>query len=177
MFNHCFTTLALTLLCGLLNNSTAQAQSKNNKEGTSTVSGRVTIKGEPAPGITVILQPQQMMESGNTGTIPSAKTDGNGIFRITGVLAGRYFLNPFAPGFITPGELYFNTMPQGSVFQIGDGEDIEKIEIELIRGSVITGQSTTGDFDGRLKPGREKPMMICTAICHRRKPSRSDFLQ
>jgi hypothetical protein len=140
MSNHCFTIIALTLLCGLLSNSSAQAQSKDNKEGTSTVSGRVTIKGEPAPGIPVILQPQQMLESGNTGPIPSVKTDVNGIFRITGVPAGRYFLNPFAPGFIGSGDLYFNAMPRGSVFQIGDGEDIEKIEIILIRGSVITGR-------------------------------------
>src|SRR5262245_23432667 len=106
MSNHLVTILALTLTCSLSGYSTTLAQSKETKPGTATVSGRVTIKGEPAPGITVVLHPQQNIEYGITSTIPSAKTDADGNFRVTGLIAGRYFVNPNAPEFITPGESY-----------------------------------------------------------------------
>ncbi|MCI0660747.1 MAG: carboxypeptidase-like regulatory domain-containing protein [Acidobacteria bacterium] len=141
MSNHWVTILALTLTCSLPDYFTTLAQSKETKAGTATVSGRVTIKGEPAPGITVVLQPQQMMESGIIGTIPSAKTDANGNFRVTGLTAGRYFVNPSAPEFITPGESRPG-MRQGKTIIVNDGDNLEKLEIELIRGSVITGRVT-----------------------------------
>ena len=140
MSNHWFSILALILTCCALKDFTALAQSKETKAGTATVSGRVTIQGEPAQGITVVLQPQQR-EYGNTGAMPSAKTDGNGQFRITGLTAGRYFAIPQAPGYITPGEMYPNMM-QGKTLIVAEGDNIEKLEIELIRGSVITGRVT-----------------------------------
>src|SRR5262245_34818790 len=102
MSNHLVTILALSLTCSLSDHFTTMAQSKETKAGTATVSGRVTIKGEPAPGIVVVLQPQQPMEYGITSTVPSAKTDANGNFRVTGLIAGRYFVSPSAPGLITP---------------------------------------------------------------------------
>lgn len=141
MSNHWFSILALILTCCALKDFTTQAQSKETKGGTATVSGRVTIKGEPAQGITVFLQPQQMMETGNTGPLPSAKTDGNGLFRITGLTPGRYFAYPQAPGFIMPGGSNFRGSQIRTVV-VADDENIEKIEIELIPGSVITGLVT-----------------------------------
>ena len=133
------TIFSLTLICSLLIEFTAQAQSKEAKEGAATVSGRITVKGEPAQGVTITLQTQRMMGPPNPEAIPSAKTDENGHFRITGVAAGRYFTMVQAPGFIIPGGMV-GLMPQGRTLHVADGEKIEKIEIELRRGSVITGR-------------------------------------
>jgi hypothetical protein len=156
MSNHWLTTLTLSLVCALPIEFTILAQSKEIKAGTATVSGRVTIKGEPAQGITVYLQ-QQMMELGNTGTIvPSAKTDGNGHFRIAGVRGGRYSANTQAPGFIMPGEKNAGMMFPGKSLLIADGESIEDIEIELVRGSVITGRVT----DSNSRPLVEEPVEL-----------------
>jgi hypothetical protein len=135
------TILSLSLICSLLIEFTARAQSKEAKEGAATVSGRVTVKGEPAQGVTVTLQPQRMTGPPNLEAIPSAKTDANGHFRITGVAAGHYFTMAQAPGFIIPGGVV-GLMPQGRALHVADGEKIEKIEIELRRGSVITGRVT-----------------------------------
>jgi Carboxypeptidase regulatory-like domain len=135
-----FTILAITLICCMMFERSAQSQSRGAKEGTATVSGRVTVKGEPAPGITVTLQPQRMTGPPNPEDIPSAKTDENGNFSITGVAAGRYFAMPQAPGFIMPGGM--PGMRSGRTLHVADGENIEKIEIELKRGSVITGRVT-----------------------------------
>jgi len=141
MANHSFTIFAFTLILSLPIEFSTRAQSKEVLVGTATVSGRVTIKGEPAAGITVFLQPRRTMEPGYTGSIPSAKTDGDGQFRITGVPAGGYFANTQVPGFIMPGEPPAPIMRmQGKSINIADGENIEKIEIELIKGSVITGR-------------------------------------
>ncbi len=139
MSKHWLTILALALICTLLIDFTTRTQSKDAKAGTATVSGRVTVKGEPAQGITVTLQPQRMTGPPNPEDIPSAKTDENGNFSITGVAAGRYFTVPQAPGFIIPGGVS-GMMPQGRTLHVADGENIEKIEIELRRGSVITGR-------------------------------------
>jgi Carboxypeptidase regulatory-like domain len=100
MPNHWFTILALTLICSLPFKFTKEARAIGAKQGAATVSGRVTIKGEPAKGVKVFLQPQQTMESGNNGTTPSAKTNENGYFRITGLPAGRYVPISLTPGYI-----------------------------------------------------------------------------
>src|SRR5262245_20028086 len=145
MSNHWLKILALILTPIVLIDFSASAQSKDTKIGTATVSGRVTIKGEPANGIAVFLLPQQGIQSENSPTLPNAKTDANGNFRITNVMPGRYITNPHVPGYIIPGAPY--GFWQGKTINVAEGENIEKIEIALIRGSIITGRVT--DANGR----------------------------
>jgi hypothetical protein len=116
-------------------------------QGAAAVSGRVTIKGEPAKGVKVFLQPQQTMESGNNGTTPSAKTNENGYFRITGLPAGRYVPISLTPGYIMSKGGTGYTMARGAAFDLAEGEVIENLDIELIPGGVITGRVT--DSNGR----------------------------
>src|SRR5262245_65533619 len=99
MPNHWFAILALTLIFSLPFEFTKEAQAIGGMQGTASVSGRVTIKGELAKGVKVFLQPQQTKGSGTDETTPSAKTNENGYFRITGLPAGRYVLISLTPGY------------------------------------------------------------------------------
>ena len=73
MPNRWFAILALTLICTLPFEFTKEARAIGAKQGAATVSGLVTIKGEPAKGVKVFLQPQKTMESENDRATPSAK--------------------------------------------------------------------------------------------------------
>src|SRR5262245_9501627 len=142
MPNHWFAILALTLICSLPYEFTKEAQAIGVIQGTASVSGLVTIKGEPAKGVPIYLQPQQTMESENDGTTPSAKTNENGYFRITGLPAGRYVPISLTPGYIMSKGGTDYTMARGAVFHIAEGEVIENFDIELTPGVVITGRVT-----------------------------------
>jgi hypothetical protein len=147
MPNRWFAILALTLICSLPFKFTIEARAIGAKQGAATVSGRVTIKGEAAKWVKVFLQPQQRMGPGNNGTTPSAKTNENGYFRITGLPAGRYVPISLTPGYIMPKGGTDYMMARGAAFDIAEGEVIENLDIELIPGSVITGRVT--DSNGR----------------------------
>ena len=142
MPQHWFAILALTLICSLPFKFTKEARAIGSKQGAATVSGRVTIKGEPAKGVKVFLQPQQRTESGTNETTPSAKTNENGYFRITGLPAGRYVPISLTPGYIMSKGWTDYTMARGAAFDIAEGEVIENFDIELTPGGVITGRVT-----------------------------------
>src|SRR5262245_26812618 len=80
-----------------------QAQDAEAKSGTATVSGRVTLKGEPARGVTVILQGQNQGRS----NMPRARADESGRFQFTGLPAGRYSVSAAAPGYVSPDDTNF----------------------------------------------------------------------
>jgi Carboxypeptidase regulatory-like domain len=134
MSNRWFPILTLTLICSLPLESTNQAQTKDAQVGSATVSGRVTIKGEPAQGVTVFLRHE------STRNEPSGKTDENGYFRITGLPAGRYTPMPLSLGYIMPRGSTDGMMLKGRTIHVAEGAIIEKVDIELIPGGVITGR-------------------------------------
>jgi hypothetical protein len=123
----------------------ALAQSGAAKPGTATVSGRVTLKSEPAPGVAVALLPQQQYYPPNPSTVMRAKTDETGRFRFTGVTAGRHYISALAPGFAAPSDNYLGSEEKS--LNVSEGENIEDVVIELKRGGVITGRVT--DAQGR----------------------------
>src|SRR5215471_6969749 len=118
MPSHWFAILALTLICSLPFEFTIEIQATGAMQGTATVSGLVTIKGKPAKGVAVFLQPQRRMESGTDETTPSAKTSENGYFRITGLKAGRYVPISLTPGYIMSKGWTDYTMARGAAFDI-----------------------------------------------------------
>jgi protocatechuate 3,4-dioxygenase beta subunit len=117
-------------------------QSQTSERNTSTVSGRVTLKGEPARNVLVYLQPYNSPPS-NPDAYSRARTDENGQFRIAGVAAGGYNVVALAPGFIAPGI----PVLEGKALKVSEGEDVENIDFELKQGGVITGRVT--DSQGR----------------------------
>src|SRR5690349_12759329 len=75
-----------------------RAQAVETKAGTATISGRVTLKSEPARDVMVILQTQNQ----NASDAPRARTDESGRFYFTGLPAGRYSVSALAPGYASP---------------------------------------------------------------------------
>lgn len=104
------------------------------------VSGRVTIKDKPAPGVTVGLRV-------TTGLVPFEKfyravTDQDGVYHITNVPAGTYDIAPAAPAYVA-GE--GNSPRGGKSVIVGEDENVEDINFSLIRGGVITGKITDAE--------------------------------
>ncbi|HKC85706.1 MAG TPA: carboxypeptidase-like regulatory domain-containing protein, partial [Blastocatellia bacterium] len=118
-----------------------QAQTAESSAGTAAVSGRVILKGEPARGVTVILQAQNQ----NVSKAPRARSDENGRFNFTGVAAGRYSVSALAPGYVSPDDANFEF--RGKKLILAAGEKIENIDLEFKRGGVISGKVT--DSQGR----------------------------
>lgn len=93
------------LFCSAWLVSPANSQIKSNKkEPVATVSGKVTIKGKPAPGIVVgmrFTRPEQFS--------PTFKgvTDQDGIYNIADVVAGSYHVAPVTPAFVIFGRQQF----------------------------------------------------------------------
>ncbi|MBO0862825.1 MAG: carboxypeptidase regulatory-like domain-containing protein, partial [Chloracidobacterium sp.] len=113
----------------------------DTKTGTATVSGRVTLKGEPARAVMVVLQTQNQ----NASNAPRARTDESGRFNFTGVHAGTYSVSAAAPGYVSPDDTNFGM--RGKTLNLADGEKVENIDLEIKRGGVIAGKIT--DSQGR----------------------------
>ena len=119
----------------------AHAQTTPVTEPTATVSGRITVKDKPVPGVAVGLRasdPTGMQRA----VSHRAVTDANGEYRITNVPAGTYVTTVVAPAFV------FGDEPgnQKSLI-VGKGETIENLDFTLLRGGVITGKVL--DAEGR----------------------------
>src|SRR5262247_2382183 len=118
-----------------------QAQTAESKAGTAAVSGRVTLKGEPSRGVTVILQAQNQ----NVSNAPRARTDENGRFNFTGVAAGRYSVSALAPGYASPNDTSRSLL--GKALNVAEGEKVDNVDFEIKHGGVISGRIT--DWRGR----------------------------
>jgi Carboxypeptidase regulatory-like domain len=136
-----FTLGILATICWLCLDISIQAQPGETKAQTATVSGLVTLKGEPARGVTVLLQGQQ----GDAIGSPRARTDENGRFQITRVAAGRYSIYAITPGYTSPDDDRFGR--RGRALNVTEGENVENIALEIKRGGVIAGRIT--DSHGR----------------------------
>src|SRR5499426_923618 len=146
-----FTLCILVTIFWLCLDISIQAQPKEAKAGTATISGRVTLNGEPVANVVVALQ-------NPPGPSPSpgirVRTDGAGQFRFTGVTAGRYVLGALAPGFISPSDQSWG--PQGALISISEGENMDGVSIELKRGGAIAGRVT----DSRRRPVVEEGVVL-----------------
>src|SRR5262245_33328768 len=98
MFKPKITPLIFVLLFSLPFQIAGQSQQKTASGGNPTISGRFVSKGEPARGVTVILQAQNQ----NASNAPRARTDESGRFDFTGLPAGRYSVSALAPGYASP---------------------------------------------------------------------------
>ena len=118
----------------------AQTPSKQPAAKTAhgSVSGRITIKDKPAPGVMVGLR--RYDGSNPFEQIPSALTDQDGVYHITNVAAGSYHVVPSAPAYVSPNSDY---AVQPVV--INEDENVENVDFSLIRGGVITGKVTDAD--------------------------------
>lgn len=118
----------------LVTAAVAQNQPQN---GTSSISGKITVEGKPAPGVTVRIQKSEEQWSSNKP--PTAvTTDGDGLFKLDKLSAGQYVIAPFAPGYYNPQKK--SEWQEGVYINLSDNEHASGQDFALKRGAVVTGQ-------------------------------------
>lgn len=128
----------LTCVC-FAASSLAQSPDKQPpvKTPRGSVSGRITIKDKPAPGVMVGLRGNEMMSAYEPFT--RAVTDESGNYRIANLAAGTYALTITAPAYIPADKA------DRKVIVLAEDENVENINFSLVRGGVITGKVTDGE--------------------------------
>jgi protocatechuate 3,4-dioxygenase beta subunit len=120
--------------------TSAQVKPKAAKMTNSSISGSVTVESKPRGGVIVILQ--SLVASAGEESIKT-KTNQDGSFRISGLAEGKYFITVLATAFVL--ESSGNDYLSGKVISIDENENVENMELKLVRGGVITGQVTDND--------------------------------
>jgi len=126
------------ILFALIVATCSQAQVTPAKSGTASISGKVTIRNKPLPGILVVARdPDRGWERGRyRGT-----TDQAGNYRITNIAPGTYQVTPISQSYVFERDLLTKTLV------IEEGDTVEDINFLMVRGGVITGKVT--DADGK----------------------------
>src|ERR1043165_9427338 len=114
------------------------AHSSTKPLATGAITGRVTINGQPAPGVMLKLQPST---SGPPSVPPlplKATTNDDGRYQFTSLIAGQYTVAPFTAAFVPLSRE--SARPAGKTLTLAEGETAEDIDFTLTRGAVITGR-------------------------------------
>lgn len=131
-----------TLLLLVLYSFGVSAQTPD-KAPTASISGRVTINGKGAAGIT--LAATTSSSPLDNRTVAKATTDDDGKYQLTGLAAGRFTIIILAKAFVADTNGSYQQPVQS--ITVAEDETITKIDFALVRGGVITGRIT--DTDGR----------------------------
>ena len=151
---------ALSLCFGLFcQNANAQTGS-TTKNADATISGKVTIKGKPAAGVVVGLRLSEPRQFDSTF---KAASDQEGKYRIANVPSGNYYVAPVAPAFVISDV----NKSGGQSLVIAEGDNVEGIDFDLVKGGVITGKVT--DTEGH--PIVEEQVSLLSADYPRSGPS------
>src|SRR6266508_1296507 len=151
---------AISLCFGLFcQNANAQTGS-TTKNADATISGKVTIKGKPAAGVVVGLRLSEPRQFDSTF---KATSDQEGKYRITNVPSGNYYVAPVAPAFVISDV----NKSGGQSLVIAEGDNVEGIDFDLVKGGVITGKVT--DTEGH--PIVEEQVSLLSADYPRSGPS------
>jgi 5-hydroxyisourate hydrolase-like protein (transthyretin family) len=131
----------LTLIC-FTTITFAQAPSKQPaaKAPHGSISGRITIKDKPAAGVMVGLRHADGLNPFEQ--LSKAMTDQDGVYKITNIAPGSYFVLPSAPAYVWRDANY-----NAQTVLVGEDENVEGVNYAMVRGGVITGKVT--DADGR----------------------------
>jgi len=140
-----FALMLLILISTLHRSPAAQSTAKGEKQRTATVSGQVTLNGEPLGGVTVRLFPDRMSVSGDPRSTHQAVADEQGRYRITGIIAGSYHVSVIPDEFLITGGLPSDL--HSKMVSVLEGEKVERFDLVLKRGGIITGRVT--DSSGR----------------------------
>ena len=134
-------SLLLTLFC-LSVFTSGQPQTRGNAQTeNATVTGKVSLKGKPAPGVVVFLRRDTI---GNPyDNMPRGTTDQTGAYRITDLPPGSYQVNVLSPAYVIAdsGDVRVRLLV------LSAGENVENVNFTIVRGGVITGKVT--DSEGR----------------------------
>src|SRR5262245_29018974 len=139
----------LVLLLLVVSTGIAQTSTSATR-ATATISGRITVEGQPAPGVEVILLRDEDWRRIDFGLgIPpllAATTDSEGRYKLSNVAAGPYVLMAHAPAYVIQGERRRRNN-SGKALNVAETDNLENVDITMTRGGVVTGKVT--DEDGR----------------------------
>ena len=141
---HAIASLLLIFSAGI----SVWSQTKLEKLANASVSGKVTLKNKAVAGVRVFAEEQNPKISTRSGY--RATTDQNGIYKLTNLPAGTYFIRPLAPSFTLEDEYASNSIV------VNESEVVEDINFALVPAGVITGKIS--DAEGR--PLIEEAVMI-----------------
>jgi protocatechuate 3,4-dioxygenase beta subunit len=126
-----------------INLNAQPVDSKTKPSGS--ISGRVTTNDKPAPDVVVVVQSQDRPAIQQPPA--RAKTDANGHYRLGGLAAGQYQISVIAPAMALAesASTANNFFGMGKSVVLAAGEDVDDIDIKLVKGGVITGRVTDAD--------------------------------
>ena len=129
----------LALICfAAVTFAQAPAKQPAPKAPRGSISGRITIKDKPVAGVMVGLRRSDGV--GPFDQLGRATTDQDGIYRLTNVAPGSYFVMPSTPAYVSTETTY-----GWRTIVVGEDENVENVNYSLVRGGVITGKVTDGD--------------------------------
>ena len=132
------------LLLGWMSVATGQSADPKPKPNGS-ISGRVTLAGKAAAGIPVVAVSGDSVNRRDAAG--RTVTDIEGRYQISGLAAGQYQVWTLTPGIIAEGGGFPYFPFYGSVkgILLAANEDVQNVDLKLVRGSVITGRITDSD--------------------------------
>jgi carboxypeptidase family protein len=116
-------------------------------KGTGVIRGRVTAADSGNP----LRRAQVRLGGTNVRMAQAANTDGDGRYEFSNLPAGRYNLTVTKSGYVTLEFGQQRPFEPGKPLDLADGQQIDKIDFTLPRGSVIAGRIT--DEFGEPVPG------------------------
>ncbi|MBC8029248.1 MAG: carboxypeptidase regulatory-like domain-containing protein [Pyrinomonadaceae bacterium] len=119
----------------------AQAPQAQPTPKDASVSGRVTIGGKAAAGITITASTAASFL--DTRTLARTTTDEEGNYRLTGLPAGTVRIVPVAKSLAVGPDA--KTKQLGQSVNVAAGESITKVDFALVRGAVVTGRITDAE--------------------------------
>lgn len=184
MFNPARSFIYLVILAFIfIQPASSRGQSVDQKATpTGSISGRVTLGGGAAANVAVVAFGSEML----TRRRPTAKatTDSEGRFRLSGLAPGQYQIATLTPD-LTAAEQNQRTdfgldlFSLSKTVTLADGEEVENIDMKLVRGGVITGRIT----DVNNKPVIDQGVMLESVdekgkpLPNRRRPFSADMYQ
>src|SRR5262249_32271096 len=115
------------------------------------IAGSVTIAGKPASRCPVVF----LLDNNDQPVAGRTVTDETGHFKFADMSSGRYLARVIAPTW-APAEAT-NPGSEGLPVSLRDGEELQGIDLSLVRGAVLTGRVT--DHDGL--PAEGEQITLC----------------
>src|SRR6266404_9628989 len=138
-FSLIMVTAVFSFASGPVHGQTSDLQAK----ATGSISGRVTVGGKPAFGITVAVFGGDVYLRRSTS---KTTTDSEGRYRLFGLPPATYQVTTLAPNLAVT-ETNNNPYGVGKMVLLSASETAEDVDFKLVRGAVVTGRIT--DEEGK----------------------------
>lgn len=125
----------------------AQSPAKDPSALTGSISGKITLRGKGLPGVIVLVSvARSEYFSPSVESAPyKGVTDEDGKYAVSGIPAGAYNVRSFAPAYVDQESSRGGL--RSRLVNLGEGENLEHIDMALRKGGVVTGKIT--DADGK----------------------------